>query len=614
MYPGSLHCHTDYSNLSLRDSINTVESLIDYAIELGHKTIAITEHETVSNAIKIEKYARKIKEKHPDFKVIRGNEIYLCRNDLTSDNYKSGEFWHFILLAKDAEGHKQIRELSTRAWKRSFKTGRLVRRPTLYSDLVDIIYANPGHVIGSTACLGSFIDNKILEWVRRGRPDDLKDKIIKWVNTMIKIFGTDNFYLEMQPSHSIEQVIVNKELKLLAEELNLKYIITCDAHYLKKEDRLIHKAYLNSQDGEREIDSFYETTYLMGTEELETFFEYFTPDELNIAYQNILDIADKCEEYTLLKPLKIPTLIWREPKPIKFGRTDYYCAKMPMMKKFWDSDFNGDQVLVKLIINKFEENPQFQTKEYYDEINSNLESTWLSSEVNKTHWSAYFLNLQKNIDICWDSGTLVGPGRGSGVGFLLLYFLDIIQIDKIRERTPTFAWRFLNPERVSVLDIDTDIEGSKRSQVLDAFRKFYGEDRVANVATFGTEGTRSAIQTAARGLGMDSEEALYISSLVPSDRGITRTLAQCYYGDKENNYEPIALFKKEMDARPELWTVSKSIEGLICRIGEHAGGVIFNDEDFTESTALMRAPNGDIITQFDLHDCEEASQLRLVNA
>ena len=138
---------------------------------------------------------------------------------------------------------------------------------------------------------------------------------------------------------------------------------------------------------------------------------YLTSEQIEQAYNNIVSIKEKCEDYSLLKPLKIPSLVWREPKPIKFGRTDYYCAKMPMMKKFWDSDFKGDQVLVKLIMNKFEENPQFQTKEYYDEINSNLESTWISSEVNKTHWSAYFLNLQKNIDICWDSGTLVGRGR-----------------------------------------------------------------------------------------------------------------------------------------------------------------------------------------------------------
>ena len=159
-----------------------------------------------------------------------------------------------------------------------------------------------------------------------------------------------------------------------------------------------------------------------------------------------------------------------------------------------------------------------------------------------------------------------------------------------------------------MLDIDTDIEGSKRKQVLQAFRDYYGEDRVANVVTFGTEKPRSAIQTAARGLGLDVDLALYISSLVPKDRGIDRTLHQCYYGDEENGYEPVPLFVQEMNNNPELWEVAQRIEGLINKIGEHAGGVIFVDEPFTNSTALMRVPNGDLVTQFDLHDAEKASQ------
>ena len=166
----------------------------------------------------------------------------------------------------------------------------------------------------------------------------------------------------------------------------------------------------------------------------------------------------------------------------------------------------------------------------------------------------------------------------------------------------------MNPERVSVLDIDTDIEGGRRAQVLQKLREYYGEDRVSNVATFGTEGSKSAIQTAARGLGMDNDIALYISSLIPADRGQVRTLSQCYYGDIENDFKPIPLFVQQMNEYPELWKVAKRIEGIICRIGEHAGGVIFVDEPFTESTALMKAPSGDTVTQFDLHDCEAASQ------
>ena len=264
--------------------------------------------------------------------------------------------------------------------------------------------------------------------------------------------------------------------------------------------------------------------------------------------------------------------------------------------------------MARLLVDKIESDNRLQNEETYKELNGNLETTWISSEVNKAHWSAYFLNLQKTLEICWEAGTLVGPGRGSGVGFLLLYLLDIIQINPMWETTKTYPWRFLNPDRVSVLDIDTDIEGGRRAQVLQKLREYYGEDRVSNVVTFGTEGSKSAIQTAARGLGMDNDIALYISSLIPADRGQVRTLSQCYYGDVENDFKPIPLFVQQMNEYPELWKVAKRIEGIICRIGEHAGGVIFVDEPFIESTALMKAPNGDTVTQFDLHDCEAASQ------
>ena len=491
-------------------------------------------------------------------------------------------------------------------------TGKMRRVPTYYQDLIDIIGTNPGHVIGSTACLGSFIDIKLLEYSSM-QDAELYKKIINWCISMQQIFGKEDFYLEMQPSNNKEQIIANEGLLRLSQELNIPYIITTDSHYLKKEDAPIHKAFLNAQEGEREVDTFYATTYLMGTEEIENYMNMFDEDFFQIAYQNILQIKEKCQDYDLKKPLKIPSLTWKEPSIKEIS--NYWLEKIPYLKTFMDSSFDGDKRLAQIIVSKLTKNKKLQEQKIYDEINDNLRITWISSEVNKAHWSAYFLNLQKIIDICWEAGSLVGPGRGSGVGFLLLYILDIIQINPLWESTRTFSWRFLNPDRVSVLDVDTDIEGSKRPQVLQALRNFYGEDRVANVATFGTEKSRSAIQTAARGLELDADIALYISSLIPADRGQIRTLKQCYYGDEENDFKPIPQFITEMNNYPELWQVAQRIEGLVCRLGEHAGGVIFTDEPFTNSTALMRAPNGDIITQFDLHDSEKTSQLiRLVNA
>lgn len=450
-YPGSLHNHTEYSNLRLRDSINRIDELINHAIELGQEVIAFTEHESVSNAIKIENYYQKIKKDNPNFKVILGNEIYLCRDGLTSETYVKGEdkFYHFILLAKDAEGHKQIRQLSSRAWKRSWMNGKMRRVPTYYQDIIDIIGAAPGHVIGMSACLGGFLDTKLLQYAQTA-DEELYDKIKNWCQQIEDIFGKGNFYLEMQPSATQEQLVANKELYRLSKELNLPFIITTDSHYCKKEDAFIHKAYLNSQDGDREVDAFYATTYLMGTEELEEYMNNFNEEVFQEAYQNILNIKNQCEDYSLKKPLKIPSLKWRIPKTQIISQ-DWY-DKIPYLETFYNSDFYGDKVLSQLIIDKFKSDERLCNKEHYDEVNDNLRITWESSEVNKAHWSAYFLNLQQIIDVCWDAGTLVGPGRGSGVGFLLLYMLDVTQINPLWETTKTYSWRFLNPARVSVLD------------------------------------------------------------------------------------------------------------------------------------------------------------------
>ena len=610
-YPGSLHNHSDYSNIRLRDCINKLDELFNYAGELGHKVVALTDHESISGWVKAEKIAKKLKDKYPDLKVILGNEIYLCRNGLNAQNYNKDvdRYYHFILLAKDAEGARQIREISTRAWMRSYMARGMRRVPTYYNDLVEIIGKNPGHVIGSTACLGGALPTQIL---RSKTNPSLIPKIDIWIKQMDKLFGHGNFYLEMQPSKNKDQIDVNCQLYEYAQFFDLPFIITTDSHYLCKEDRIVHKAYLNAQNGDREVDDFYATTYMMGTEELESYFKYFSSDVLQIAYENILKIRDSIEDYSLLRPLKIPNLEWKEELRVVDWSNEYEWAfkKMPMLKTFIQSEYISDKYLVNAVIAGIQRHPDLQCKEAYDEINACLEDTWVSSNVNNARWSAYYLNLQNIIDICWEAGSLVGPGRGSGVGFILLYCLDITQINPLRETTKCFRWRFLNPDRVSVLDVDFDIEGGRRAQVLNAFRKYYGEDRVANVATFRTEKSKSAILTAARGLGIDVDIAQYIASLIPSDRGMMRTLSQCYNGDVENDFAPVKQLIVEMNNYPELWNVAQKIEGLICGSGVHAGGVIFVDEPFTNSTALMRAPDGTICTQFELHDCEDVSLIK----
>lgn len=371
-----------------------------------------------------------------------GNEIYLTRNGLNAQNYNRefDRYFHFILLAKNKEGHKQIREISSRAWMRSYMARGMRRVPTYYQDLVDIIGKNPGNVIASTGCLGGALAVQLLRY-KDSNDEELLKKIKKWCMGMVGVFGEGDFYLEMQPSATKDQKYVNQMIIKLSEELNIPFIITNDAHYLKKEDRQIHKAFLNSQNGDREVDSFYATTYLMGDEEIRSFMEEDLGEEnLQKAYQNILEIKNKCEDYSLKKNLKIPELNWKE-YDISNDEMDYWDDKINNFHQFRNSEYKEDRLLVEAIVDRIRNDKELQNEQTLSEIGGCLKDTWVSSEVNGSRWSAYFLNLQKIIDCCWDAGSLVGAGRGSGVGFILLYILGITQINPLKEKSPTRRWR-----------------------------------------------------------------------------------------------------------------------------------------------------------------------------
>lgn len=391
--------------------------------------------------MRAEKYYNKIKENNPNFKIIRGNEIYLCRNSLNAKNYNReiDRYFHFILLAKDYEGHKQIRELSTRAWMRAYTARGMMRVPTYYSDLEEVIGDNKGHIIASTACLGGCLAVQLLKYRENG-DQNLYTHIIAWLNYMISIFGEGNFYLEMQPSFNEEQIYVNNQIIKLSKEYNIPFIVTNDAHYLQKKDASIHEAFLNSQDGDREVKSFYETTYLMDNEEIYHFMKnHIGEDNLQIAFKNIQEIANKCEDFSILRPLDIPRLDWKEYSISNAQKR--WVKEIPELQRFLNSGYEEDNILAKALMNKIDNDNSYQNKKTYDEINACLEDTWVSSEKNKVHWSRYYLNLQNIIDICWKAGSLVGAGRGSGVGFILLNMLDVTQINPLREKTQTFRWR-----------------------------------------------------------------------------------------------------------------------------------------------------------------------------
>lgn len=177
----------------------------------------------------------------------------------------------------------------------------------------------------------------------------------------------------------------------------------------------------------------------MDTEELESYFPYMSREQLDRAYENILKIRDMCEDYSVKRSLRIPCLPWKHYDRV--DNLDYYISKMPSLKFFLESKYPEDNLLVDATIYGIQEHEDLQNDEAYAALDECLEMTWVSSEVNNARWSAYYLNLQRIIDECWNAGSIVGPARGSGGGFVLLYCLDIIQMNALRETTKCYSWR-----------------------------------------------------------------------------------------------------------------------------------------------------------------------------
>ena len=211
------------------------------------------------------------------------------------------KFHHFILLARDKEGHKQIRDLSSKAWDNLYSTGKMERVPTSKTDLKSIIKNN--HVIGASSCLGGELPQLVLKLISAEQNNNIKDtdsiklEIHNFIQWCISVFGEEYFFIEIQPSDMIEQIEFNKRAIELAKKYNLKWIITTDTHYINKEDRKVHAAYLNSKDEDREVESFYSSTYMQSIEEIREYLSYLDEFDIDKAINNTLLIGDMVENY-----------------------------------------------------------------------------------------------------------------------------------------------------------------------------------------------------------------------------------------------------------------------------------------------------------------------------
>ena len=613
-----VHAHTEYSNSRLLDSTNRIKSLINYAIEQGLAGIAITDHETTSGHPEANFYAEEIRKEHPEFKVALGNEIYLCETRETGQKY-----YHLILIAKDYFGQRALRELSSRAWMNSFWSGGMERVVTLYSDMDEIVKKYPGHLIVTSACLGGELSTATSRMIEAEKMFDEgtaireKEHIINFIQMMQNWFA-DDFYIEVAPAKSREQVAVNRRLVSIAECFGVKMVIGTDAHYLKKEDRYTHKAYLNSKGGDREVDSFYEYAYLQTEAEIFDNLRMSYPNDNFIAelFANSLSIYDKIENYSLRHAQTIPKV-----DVPKYVKEEFLDNRYPVLQSMFASDDEVERYWVNECYAKLEELGKCNDT-YLARLEEEADTKRVIGEKLGTNMFAYPVTLQHYINLFWECGSLVGAGRGSSCSGLNHYLLGVTQLDPIEWDLP--FWRYLNKERVELGDIDLDLAPSKRPMILKkikeergrGFAKYIDDQSRANlgctlIATFGTETAKSAVLTACRGYrsedcpdGIDVDTAQYLSSLIPQERGFLWSLKEVIEGDSDKGRKPVAAFVREVSQYPGLVDIMLAIEGLKNKRSSHASGVILFDEDPYEFGAFMRTPKGEIITQYDLHMCE----------
>lgn len=648
-----LHNHTEYSNVKVIDSINRFNRMVDYAWDLGLSGLALTDHDCLSGSLQaLDIYKAKLKKEwtalHPDeelpgwaemskeldFKIILGNEIYLSEeglNEAQMDGAHSVHFWHLILLAKDEIGFRQLKELSSRAWRRAWFRG-ILRTPTYPSDLVEIIGVNPGHIVCSTACLGGYaawcwrqsVLAKNCDGAFVGPESFYWDKSEEWflnkldnhLSAMENLFGVGNFFIELQPNEKGSEQ--NEYNKFMLDRYFPQYpfIFTTDAHYLKADERNIHKAFLNSKSSkDREVDEFYKYTYIMSQAEVRSLMDYVSDEVFDMMVECTRNIKDSVQFFEIEKPkviAKVEYEHWDEYEDdldmfLDISKEDY-----PVFYDYLHTEDRADHYLARLIAHGYalKQQPDWDQSVYFARIEEELDIIKKVGDAIHQSMSDYFITMSKMVDLMWQANSLVGPSRGSAGAMLINYLIDITQMNPVEMDLP-FVWRFMHPSRPDYPDIDVDSESDKRVAVFNTIRDYFrglGGD-VINVCTFGTEGTKSAIKTAGRGLKIDDDVISYITSMIPNERGFDWSLHDCYYGNDDDR-KPIGNFVAQMNEYPQLWELAQSIEGLVTRLGVHASGVVCVNGDFNEYNSVMKTSKEQLVSAYDLHTLERCGVLK----
>lgn len=542
-----LHVHSEYS---LLDGACRIDGLMDRVKELGQSAIALTDHGVMYGCIDFYKAA-----KAAGIKPIIGCEVYVAPRRMSDKIHGlDNESYHMVLLCENMTGYQNLCYMVSEAFLHGF-----YGKPRIDLELLE---AHHEGLIGLSACLGGAIPQALL------RED--YDAARSYAKRLSRILGPDRFYLELQ-DHGIEaQRPVNQGLQRLAREENLPLVITNDAHYLRKEDADIQDVLLCIQTGKTVEDQNrmrFETQefYLKSEEELRQLFPGC--DE---AFDNTVKIAEMCN--------------------VEFTFHEYHLPAYPVPE-----GYTNEEYFRKLCYDGFRERYPQEPKEYKERMDYEI------SVISSMGYVNYYLIVWDFIHYAKEAGIPVGPGRGSGAGSIVAYCIHITEVDPMKYGL--IFERFLNPERVSMPDFDTDFCQERRGEVIDYVYRKYGADRVAQIVTFGTMAARGAIRDVGRALNFTYAETDVVAKLVPAGPHVTLKSALQESPRFKEMYEGDPRVKKLVDTAMRL-------EGMPRNTSTHAAGVVITAQPVCSYVPLSK--NDDtIVTQYTMTTIEELGLLKM---
>ena len=544
-----LHVHTEYS---LLDGSNKIKEYVARVKELGMDSAAITDHGVMYGVIDFYRAAREA-----GINPILGCEVYVAPGSRFDKDTGTGEdrYYHLVLLAENNKGYSNLMKIVSKGFVEGF----------YYKPRVDMELLREYHegIIALSACLAG----EVSRYLTRGMYEDAKAAALRYQD----IFGKGNFFLELQDHGISEQQEVNRQLLRMHQETGIDLVATNDVHYTTAEDAEPHDILLCLQTGKKLADEDrmrYEggQYYVKSPEEMERLFPYALE-----ALENTHKIAERCHV------------------EIEFGVTKLPKYDVPEGYTSWE-------YLNKLCFDGLSERYHPVTQELKDRLEYEL------STIKNMGYVDYFLIVWDFIKYARDNDIMVGPGRGSAAGSLVAYTLGITQLDPIRY--DLLFERFLNPERVSMPDIDVDFCFERRQEVIDYVVRKYGKDRVVQIVTFGTLAARGVIRDVGRVLDMPYAQVDVIAKMIPQELNITIDKALDMNPELKKAYE-------EQEEIHYLIDMAKRLEGLPRHTSMHAAGVVISQKDVDEYVPLSKAQDGSITTQFTMTTLEELGLLKM---